>query len=458
MPQMSPRVPPAPTVQARRMTAIGALAVSFDVLRQVQCLLLLEVEHAKIPPGTPYLVGQTLLTDAWVAVVEREQRLRFGRSLQVHDREYLDIRVKQSVRELGHARSSAADPDEWVRHMLSTRSKPEAMTAMCQIEMLMQAALTACPGIFVRLQHAFEVAVDVANDNSDFHETVGEDCHRRLGKNVLLPTQDIMLIFARKLWHLRPTCEDTILQKLFQPRTHGVQIHVSDSLARDAAGKLVQSAGPQEFVDEILVLLEVAGRSWISCGDFLGCFLGRREHMVVLHLYDLSRGLAKVVAPWLLQMPWEGVWHTGVVVFGREYYFGSKIYHDKPAMTRFGVPSKRIILGHTLRRRIELHQHVIEVLQHSFGPGLYDAATNNCNHFCDRVSMFLVGKNIPDHVLKQPELMMGSSVGQAMRPLLNRWLGSKETTDGSHPNPKSSTFAAAPLCNHEMEWGQPVTL
>ena len=32
----------------------------------------------------------------------------------------------------------------------------------------------------------------------------------------------------------------------------------------------------------------------------------------------------------------EGVWHTGIVVFGKEYYFGGGISYDPPSMTPFG--------------------------------------------------------------------------------------------------------------------------
>eukprot|EP00747_Dinoflagellata_sp_TGD_P062943 gnl/TRDRNA2_/TRDRNA2_153243_c1_seq1.p2 gnl/TRDRNA2_/TRDRNA2_153243_c1~~gnl/TRDRNA2_/TRDRNA2_153243_c1_seq1.p2 ORF type:complete len:128 (+),score=20.29 gnl/TRDRNA2_/TRDRNA2_153243_c1_seq1:121-504(+) len=37
--------------------------------------------------------------------------------------------------------------------------------------------------------------------------------------------------------------------------------------------------------------------------------------------------------------------------------------------------------------------------------------------------MLLRNEHIPDDVLKQPELVMSSFAAQALRPLLNRWLG-----------------------------------
>ena len=38
---------------------------------------------------------------------------------------------------------------------------------------------------------------------------------------------------------------------------------------------------------------------------------------VVLHVYDLSRGMATQFSPMLLGKQLDGIWHTGVVVYER---------------------------------------------------------------------------------------------------------------------------------------------
>jgi len=119
----------------------------------------------------------------------------------------------------------------------------------------------------------------------------------------------------------------------------------------------------------------------------------------------------------------DGVWHTGVVVFGKEYYFGGDIYFDEPAKTGFGNPRQQIVLGTTLRQRDELHSYIVSELKREFTRDLYDAARNNCNHFSDRIAMFLVGKHIPEDVLTQPMLMMKTGIGRALRPIVSRYLG-----------------------------------
>ena len=37
----------------------------------------------------------------------------------------------------------------------------------------------------------------------------------------------------------------------------------------------------------------------------------------------------------------DGVWHTGVVVFGKEFFFGGGIQSGDPGETPYGVPKER---------------------------------------------------------------------------------------------------------------------
>merc|ERR1711972_1214853 len=91
--------------------------------------------------------------------------------------------------------------------------------------------------------------------------------------------------------------------------------------------------------------------------------------------------------------------------------------------TGFGKPRLAIHLGATLRQRDELHAFVVDELKPLFSREAYDAARNNCNHFSDRVCMYLLGKHIPEEVLEQPELMLRTNLGRMLRPILTRVLG-----------------------------------
>ena len=49
------------------------------------------------------------------------------------------------------------------------------------------------------------------------------------------------------------------------------------------------------------------------------------QEEVVLEVYDLSRGMATSMSQAILGMRIDGIWHTGLRVFGKEYYFGGGI-------------------------------------------------------------------------------------------------------------------------------------
>lgn len=56
---------------------------------------------------------------------------------------------------------------------------------------------------------------------------------------------------------------------------------------------------------------------------------------VQLYLYDLSRGMAKTLSPQLVGKTIEGIWHTSVVIYGVEYYFGQGIQQSLPVSVFF---------------------------------------------------------------------------------------------------------------------------
>ncbi|MED6268387.1 hypothetical protein CHARACLAT_021919 [Characodon lateralis] len=52
---------------------------------------------------------------------------------------------------------------------------------------------------------------------------------------------------------------------------------------------------------------------------------------VKLYIYDLSRGMARQLSPVMLGRQLDGIWHTGVVVHGKEFFFGGAgINHCPP--------------------------------------------------------------------------------------------------------------------------------
>lgn len=410
---------------------------------------LLNGEESLFVEGGPITSAEELAM-YWLEVVRAHYAELCLGPVSERDEEFLRIRVMQTMREVDPQGTGKVGVDVWCNHMLLTRSSPAAMRAMLHINRLLEEALHSCPSILVALQHSFEVAEgfqeeycvrepsmaagekSVAGEEGfslDMSESAAAASpvkvkvieverdpevtpERTKSASVpaglplpdgrtALPVEEVVGMFARKLWHLRPVPKEGAAKR----RTY---FNYQD---------------PEQFVQEILAALELDGSQRVSSSDFLALCLGRQEWPVTLHLYDLSRGFATMLGPMLLSKELEGVWHTGLVVFGKEYYFGGDIFYDTPANTGFGTPREVVNLGYTLRQRDELHAFIVDELKPIFNREAYDAAQNNCNHFTDRVSMFLVGRHIPEEVLDQPQLILDTNLGRALRPVLNRLLG-----------------------------------
>jgi len=136
------------------------------------------------------------------------------------------------------------------------------------------------------------------------------------------------------------------------------------------------------------------------------------KQAVRLHVYDLSMGLAAQVSESVLGKKVEAVYHTGVVVFGREFYYGagSGIQAGAPASTTYGNPIQVIDMGHTEIDRTILEE-LLQDLQEQFHGNKYHLLYNNCNHFSQELINFLVGKDIPKHILNLPQEIMSTPTG-----------------------------------------------
>lgn len=66
-----------------------------------------------------------------------------------------------------------------------------------------------------------------------------------------------------------------------------------------------------------------------------------------MHMYDLSQGMAASMSEALCGKYYEGIWHTSICAFGKEFYYGGGISYDKIGCTPFGKPTKKVVLGKT---------------------------------------------------------------------------------------------------------------
>lgn len=338
------------------------------------------------------------LASYWARLAEEEQR-RLGRHrLTSPDRQAIALRVAQLLQEMDLQREGRVTMEEWLHYMLLTRSGGATKV----VNSLLDKALLQNRRILQDLQRMFEAA-----------DTT---------KSGVLSFREVVTMYSRRLWHLRPGTD----------RTH----FISD--AELSAGD------PEQFARDIVQAMDLDGDEKISYSEFMAYSLGRRKKEVLLYIYDLSNGAAQAVSPWIVGKRLEGVWHTGVVVFGKEYYYSKDTVFADPGTTSFGKPTRVVSMGYTLWRQDEFHDYIIKELKPVFQRDTYDVVCNNCNHFSDRCCTYLVGKHPPEEVMRQPELLMKSGSVRVIRPLLNWWLRDRIVVreNGCSPPPGQARLRA----------------
>ncbi|CAA0823879.1 PPPDE putative thiol peptidase family protein [Striga hermonthica] len=166
--------------------------------------------------------------------------------------------------------------------------------------------------------------------------------------------------------------------------------------------------------------------------------MAEEGHNVSLNVYDLSQGLARQLSTTFLGKAIEGIWHTGVVVYGREYYFGGGIQSDPVGKTPYGTPIRVVDLGVTHVPK-DVFEMYLEEINPRYTAETYSLMTHNCNNFSNEVAQFLVGATIPDYILNLPNEVMSSPMGALMLPMIQQL----ETTLRAGAVPQAPQFNPA---------------
>ncbi|GAU21799.1 hypothetical protein TSUD_176440 [Trifolium subterraneum] len=145
--------------------------------------------------------------------------------------------------------------------------------------------------------------------------------------------------------------------------------------------------------------------------------MAEEGYRVTLNVYDLSQGLARQLSMSFLGKAIEGIWHTGIVVYGNEYYFGGGIQHCPAGSTPYGTPLKVVDLGVTHVPK-DVFEMYLQEISPRYLPETYSLLTHNCNNFSNEVAQFLVGATIPDYILQLPNEVMSSPMGALMLPMI----------------------------------------
>ena len=68
---------------------------------------------------------------------------------------------------------------------------------------------------------------------------------------------------------------------------------------------------------------------------------------VELAVYDITNGMAKNMSMMFIGQQVDAVFHSALIVYGKEYYFGGGICQDPIHQTPYGKPIEKIEMGST---------------------------------------------------------------------------------------------------------------
>jgi len=159
------------------------------------------------------------------------------------------------------------------------------------------------------------------------------------------------------------------------------------------------------------------------------------QQTVYLRIYDLSNGFVKAWSPLILMKRVEGMWHTGVLVFGYEYFYGGGIVKLKPDEVEDQydmIPVKVQNFGKTLKSCHEFETHLLGI-KSKFHSDFYDLTTWNCNHFSDYILKYLVGRGAPTDIVDMPSQIESTLIGKLVITMIKKWSDGEAVVHSDNP-------------------------
>lgn len=147
--------------------------------------------------------------------------------------------------------------------------------------------------------------------------------------------------------------------------------------------------------------------------------MSNQGNEVLLLQYDLTNGLATTVFKFMTGKDIEAVWHTSLVVYNTEYFFGGGICRGIPRCTPYGKPKKESVFGYTDKSKSDF-EAFLKTIDTQFNASTYDVLKHNCNHFTNAICNFLCNKPLPDEILNQHEYLAQTEFGKWLVPTFER--------------------------------------
>ncbi|KIK57138.1 hypothetical protein GYMLUDRAFT_75661 [Collybiopsis luxurians FD-317 M1] len=172
---------------------------------------------------------------------------------------------------------------------------------------------------------------------------------------------------------------------------------------------------------------------------------------VKLYVYDLSNGMASQMSLQLTGRQIDGIWHTSIVVFGKEVFYGQGINITAPGRSHHGTPLRIVDIGTTDIDEETFNEYLAEMREHytadkvrsinnSLFPSPYRSFLPdfNCNSFTNDCAGFLTGGSIPDYIKDLPSDFLSTPFGAALRPTIDSMYRRPGTTPPQLPTPAAT--------------------
>jgi Ca2+-binding EF-hand superfamily protein len=217
-----------------------------------------------------------------------------------------------------------------------------------------------------------------------------------------------------------------------------ITLSSSDGNVTPSEANLIEEA--RKIKSEIFEAADADSDGRVDLWEVMAHATGRRKTPVEILLYDISGGFASKYGALLLGQRIEAV-HSGVLVFGSEYWYGGKVFRsDPPCSKAFGQPLRKpwnielptseyrpdlqvVRVGYTFVTHQEFAVWLTEnVISRYTGIQQYDLLTHSCNHFSNECVTFLTGAGLPDKIFDLQKKALTPTV-RMLRPYINKYLG-----------------------------------
>lgn len=229
-----------------------------------------------------------------------------------------------------------------------------------------------------------------------------------------------------------------------------------------------EGTDPPFDVDHVFQELDVDDDGRIDFWEFLAYnYLGRRKAPVELLLYDITQGNSKLFSSALLGKKFEAIYHSSILVHGKEFWYGGDIFMKEPPMSHVFGPTlekssemnlqqskylpelKSVHLGYTFMTLDEIVEHQSQDMCAIFTKDKYHVSTWNCNHFSNHLAQVMCGNSIPEVITQQPKVVLDAPSVQALVSVLNKWLGGFQ--DDTHATVQPRWWLSSDSCAPERK-------